>query len=251
MPSKLDIVETFRYGFGRIGTRNGAVLAALYVVVQFATQVTAQSAAADVTAGRLPADAVERAYPLAVDLPAAVAGGLTALLVLAGAVLGIVTMRAFYRDLADFPTAAHTRRLVRTVLVTVVVSVVVFVAVAVGTVLFVLPGVFLAVSLVFSVLAVVLEDAGVVEALRRSWSLTAGNRLRLFVVGFVLVVVSGVVGAAVGAVGIVAPLVGDVGGAVVAGVTSVLGVGVLVGAYRQLSTAGDGAADSERASTAL
>lgn len=235
MPSKLDLADTFRYAFGRIGTRNGLLLVAAYVVVQLGTQVTAQSMAARFTAGRLPTDATGELYPLAVDLPLAVSGGLTALLVLAGTVLGVLTMRAFYRDLEAFPTAEHTRRLVRTVVVTFVVSVIVFVAIVVGTVFLILPGIFLAVSLVFAVLAVVVEDAGVIESLRRSWSLASGNRIRLFVLGFALAVVSGIVGAAFSVVGMAAPLVGEVGGAVVSGVIGAFGVAVLVGAYRQLA----------------
>lgn len=235
MPSTLNLTGALRYALGRIGTRNGIMLMAAYVAVQLVTQVTTQSMAARVMDGRLPTEATGELYPLAVDLPLATSGGLTAFLVLAGTVLGVLTMRAFYRDLEAFPTAEHTRRLGRTVLVTLVVSVVVFVAIAVGTVFLILPGIFLAVSLVFAVLVVVVEDASVIEALRRSWSLTKGNRIRLFVLGFLLVVLGGIVGAAFSLVGMVAPVVGEVGGAVGSGVVGAFGVALLVGAYRQLA----------------
>jgi membrane-anchored glycerophosphoryl diester phosphodiesterase (GDPDase) len=251
MATTLDLTGTVRYAFQQIATRTGALLVAAYVLVQLLTQVTVQSAAARFTAARLPADVGGQLYPLAVDMPLALSGGLSVLLILVGLVLGILTMRAFYRDVEDFPTADHTRRIVRTAVVTVVVSLIVFVAVAVGSVFLFVPGIFLAVSLVFAVLAVAVEDAGVVEALKRSWSLTSGNRIRLFVLGFAFVVLSGAVGVVISVTGFVAPAVGDVGGAVVNGVISVFGVALLVGAYRQLASA-DAAADGrEYETTAL
>jgi hypothetical protein len=235
VPSTLDLSETFRYAFGRIATRNGLLFVAAYVLVQLLTQVTSQSLAARLMADRLPAEQVGGLYPLAVDVPVAVSGGLTLVLVLAGTVVGVLAVRAFHSDLAAFPTAAHTRRLVRTVAVTLVVSLIVFVAIAVGTVLLLVPGIFLAVSLVFAVLVVAVEDAGVIEALKRSWSLASGNRIRLFVLGFVVVVASGVIGALFSAVGLVAPLAGEILGAVATGVVGVFGLALVVGAYRQLA----------------
>lgn len=245
----IDIADTFRYAFGRIGTRNGLLLVAAYVVVQFLSQASTQSLAARLTADHLPADAVGNLYPLAVDVPVALSGGVTVLLFLCGTVLGVLTMRAFHRDLDAFPTADHTRRLVRTVAVAIVVSLITFVAITVGTFLLVFPGIYLAVSLVFAVLVVAVEDAGVIEALERSWALASGNRIRLFVIGFVLVVVAMVVGFVFSTIGAVAPLVGEVAGAVAAGVIGVFGVGLVVGAYRQVATGTGDAVDP--ASTAL
>lgn len=235
MPS-IGIADTFRYAAARIATRNGLLFVAAYVFVQFLSQVATQSLAARFTSDRLPTDAVEGLYPLAVDLPVAVSGGLILVLLLCSTVIGIVSMRAFHRDLDAFPTADHTRRFVRTVVVALVVSLITFVAIAVGTVLLVLPGLFLAVSLVFAVLVVAVEDAGVIEAFKRSWSLASGNRIRLFVIGFVFVVASGIVGFAFSAVGTVAPLVGEVTGAVGTGVLGIFGIGLVVGAYRQVAT---------------
>ncbi|WP_338739588.1 hypothetical protein [Haloplanus salilacus] len=249
MPSTLDLSQTFRYAFGRIATRNGLLLVAAYVFVQLLSQATTQSLAARLTADRLPADAVGSLYPLAVDLPVAVSGGLTVVLFLCGTVLGVLTVRAFHRDLEAFPTADHTRRLARTTVVALVVSLIVFLAIVVGTFLFVFPGIFLAVSLVFAVLVVAVEDAGVIESLKRSWALASGNRIRLFAIGFVLVVASGIVGFVFSAIGAVAPLVGEVTGAVATGVIGIFGIGLVVGAYRQIAPATADAVDPT--STAL
>ena len=239
VPSTLDISETFRYAFGRIATRNGLLFVAAYVVVQLLSQVTTQSLAARLLADQLPSEASGNLYPLAIDAPVAATGGLTVVLFLCGTVLGVVTMRAFHRELGAFPTPAHTRRLVRTTVIALVVSVIVSLAIAVGTFLLIFPGIFLAVSLVFAVLVVAVEDAGVIESLKRSWSLASGNRLRLFAVGFIFVVAAGVVGGIFGVVGFFAPLVGEIAGAIATGVIGVFGVGLVVAAYRQLSTTAD------------
>jgi len=235
----VNITETFRYAFGRIVTRNGLLFVAAYVLVQLLTQATTQSLAARFMADRLPSEATGNLYPLAVDVPVAVSGGLTAVLFVCGTLLAVLTMRAFHSDLEAFPTADHTRRLVRTAVVALVVSLIVFLAITVGTFLLLFPGLFLAVSLVFAVLVVAVEDAGVIESLERSWSLASGNRLRLFAIGFVFVAASGVVGGLFGVVGSFAPLVGEIAGAAATGAVSVFGIGLVVGAYRQLATAAD------------
>lgn len=103
----------------------------------------------------------------------------------------------------------------------------------------VIPGMFPAVSLVFAQLAVVLEDAGVIEALRRSRGLTSGNRLRLFALGLIIVGGGAIAGGVFGFIGVFLPLVGAVASAIVTSVVSLFALGVLVGSYRQL--AGDGA----------
>ena len=58
-----------------------------------------------------------------------------------------------------------------------------------GTIVFV----FLMVSLWFAPLRIAAADDGFVSAMRTSWALTKGNRLRLFVLAFVFLVVLGVV----------------------------------------------------------
>ncbi|QLG60964.1 hypothetical protein [Halorarum salinum] len=235
MSPTLDVGGALSYGFDRLTTRGGAILIGAYVLFQVVTQVSFQSLFAELFAGVLPAERLAQTYPLALDLPIGVSGGSTVLLLIAGSVLAVVTMRAIHDDIDRMPTADHTRRLVRTVVVMIVVSIVTFVAILIGTVFLVLPGIFLAVSLVFAQPAVVLEDAGVVEALERSWSLTAGNRIRLFALGVVIAVVAGIAGGAFSLLGIVSPTVGTLLSSIVSAIMSLFGLAVLVGAYRQLA----------------
>ena len=242
--SKLGLVDAFEFAFGRMATRGGAILIGVYVLFQLLTQVAVQSLVAGFLEGRLPPEMAGQVYPLAVDLPVAVSGAVSLLLVLAGTAFGIVGMRAFYRDTASFPTADHTRRLGYAVAVALVVSVVVSIAVTVGFVFLFVPGVFLAVSLVFAVPLVAIEDAGVVEALKRSWALAKGNRIRLFLLGVVVFVLGLLVSVPFTVLSFVSPVVSDVGSAVVTGVLGVFTLALLVGAYSQLAdAAGDVASD--------
>ncbi|WP_226480622.1 hypothetical protein [Natrinema amylolyticum] len=235
MAAKLSIEQALSYGFDRITTRGGAILLAVYVLFQLVTQVSVQSLFSSLLTEFVSAEEVARTYPLAVDLPIAVSGGLTALLVLVGIVLGVVTIRALYSDIDDVPSADHTRRLVRTVGVLIVVSIVTFVAVLIGSVFFLIPGIFLAVSLVFATIVVAIEDAGIIESLERSWELASGNRIQLLVLGVIIGVVGGLTGFVFGIVGVFAPVVGDLATTITSGVLSLFGAAVLVGAYRQLA----------------
>jgi hypothetical protein len=57
-----------------------------------------------------------------------------------------------------------------------------FPAIMVGFALLFLPGLFLSACLLFVAFAVGAEDRGVIGALKRSWQLSKGNRLRLGVI---------------------------------------------------------------------
>lgn len=235
MDPKLSIGQALSYGLDRITTRGGAILLVVYVLFQLVTQVSVQSLFSSLLAELLSGEETTGMYPLAVDLPVAVSGGLTALLVLVGSVLGVVTIRALYSDINDVPTADHTRRLARTVGVLLVVSIVTFVAVLIGSIFFLVPGIFLGVSLIFATVAVAIEDGGVVESLERSWELTSGNRIELFVLGVIMGVVGGLIGFVFGIVGVFAPVVGDLATTIMSGILSLFGAAVLIGAYRQLA----------------
>lgn len=245
MSPKLDIGDALEYGFDRLVSRGGATLLAVYVLLQLASQVGFQSLFRQLVGGRMPPAQAGELYPLAVGLSAGVGALVSLVLLLASFVFVVVALRALYADLDDVPTPEHTRDLARTVAVIIAVSFVSFVAVGIGFVLFVLPGVFLAVSLAFAQVAVAVEDAGVIEALRRSWSLTGGNRVRLFALGLVVVVASGVVGAVGSALGFVAPTVGGLLSNALSSVVTFYGFAVLVGAYRQLAGEEPAAVDEE------
>jgi len=126
--------------------------------------------------------------PLALPVELSTALGLVLLTALLAETLNVVAVQVFVRDAREFPREALADLPARS-LVSFVANSLAAVAVFVGFVAFILPGVFLAVAF-YQVRAVVaVEGAGVVPALRRSWRLVKGHRIRVLFVLLVVVLV--------------------------------------------------------------
>jgi hypothetical protein len=167
----------------------------------------------------------------------------------------VVLSRALTRpigELSSFPSDLYTRRMGRATLSTFVGGLIVGVAIMVGFAFLFLPGVFLAVSFLFFTFVVGVEDRGIVGALKRSWGLSRGHRLKLAV----LVFLAGVVGGVSGIVGTIFDVAGSaiVGELIVNTVNSVLFVllyGIIAAAYLQLQEGGPQRIGSSGASDSL
>lgn len=59
------------------------------------------------------------------------------------------------------------------------------VIVVIGTILLIIPGIYLALRLQFYTALIVEEDAGIIESLKRSWEITRGQTWRLFLLSLV------------------------------------------------------------------
>ena len=68
------------------------------------------------------------------------------------------------------------------------------IAVAFGFLVLIIPGIFLLVALAFWTVFVAVEDQNFVESFRSSWGLTRGHRLKLLLLGIVVVLASAIVG---------------------------------------------------------
>ena len=223
------------------GARRSASLSGLVVLVLTVLyQIAFLGAVNTIIANLLPdgvrpteAGAIGFSLPLSTDAAAVLA----VVSFLFGTGVFMVAARLLARDtttLASLPATAFTRRLGRALPSLVVVNLVLAVVIPLGLALFVVPGLFLAVSFQFAVFAVAVEDHGPLGALRRSWTLARGDRWRLLV----LVVLFGVVGGVSGALGslfsLADPLVGQLVSVGVTSVFLVLMYGVLADAFLQL-----------------
>lgn len=190
----LQLTDAISDGSRRVVTRTGGVLFAALLVSQLLLVTSLNT----LIAARLPPEApavVGLLLPVSETLAGIVLFGTLVL----SAVYFVVLGRAFSRPLSElstFPAELYTRRIGRATVTMLVAGLVVSVAITVGIVLFFVPGIFLAACFLFVVFTVGVEDRGVVGALRRSWSLSKGNRLRLSVVVFLIGVCSLVVSAA-------------------------------------------------------
>jgi hypothetical protein len=233
-PMTLHLTTALVDGSRRVLTRTGAVLFVLLLVLQTLLVTSLNT----VLAAEIPSAAAD-VLGLTLPVSGPVAGAILAGTTLSNAVYFVVLSRAFARplpELASFPAALYTRRMGRASLTMLVAGVVSFLAIMIGFALLFLPGLFLSACLLFVVFAVGVEDRGVLGALKRSWQLSKGNRLRLGVIVFL----TGVGGALIGVV----PGLFQLAGAAAAGDLATIGLnsvlftfvyGIVADAYRQLT----------------
>ena len=63
------------------------------------------------------------------------------------------------------------------------------VIVTIGTALLVVPGIYLAIRLQFYYAAIVDDNAGIIESLKRSWAMTKGRSLELFILSLIMLLI--------------------------------------------------------------
>lgn len=184
-----------------------------------------------------------------IGLSAAVAGLLSIVVTLLGLVVTAAALRTFVTDDTEtLPGDRFTHNL-GWLLVNLIVGWIVFaIAVAIGFVLLIVPGFFLLVSLFFWETVVAVEDENFVDGFSESWDLTRGNRWWLLLLGVLVLVISAIVSAIFGAIGIVGGgwfdlLVGQIGSAF----AGVFVLATTARTFTQLVAARTAAADEESA----
>ena len=220
------------------------VLTALYVGI-FTISVNT------VVANQLPpAVRQEAQVGLALPLSSAVAGILALLALVFGMVIYIAAARAFTREGPDSGTidgSLFTRRIGRTVVSAIGANIIVGISTSIGLVLLVLPGIFLMVSFAFVLFVIAVEDARVIDSLRRSWGLARGNRLRLAALLLLIGVLTGLLSSLGSVVSIVNPAAGTVVSLLVTAPLAIVGYGIIADAYLQLRDADSDVGESEAA----
>ena len=231
----LRIGDTLGGGIGRAFTYSGVVLMALLFVYQVIFTVAANS----LLLRYLPATAAESSqFVLSATIPPAVAGAGVVAGLLFGVVLNLVGARSLTREreaLDSMPAELFTRRIGRATLSAVGANLFIGAAVSVGFVLLVVPGVYLAISFLFAIFVVGVEDERAIDALWRSWALAGGNRWRLLALMVVIIVATGI-GSSIGSVlSFVNPAAGELLSLAVSAVFIVIGYGILAEAYLRLA----------------
>jgi hypothetical protein len=234
----LQLVDAITDGIKRVLTRTGGVLLALLLAQQLLLFTSINT----LLAAEAPPAAAD-VIGLTIPVSGTVAGAILLGTLLFSGVYFVVLSRAFARplpQLSSFPTELYTRRVGRATLSTLVGGIVVFVAVMIGFAFLFLPGLFLAACFLFFTFAVGVEDRGTISALKRSWILSKGNRLRLVTI----VLIAGIIGTLVGLVPTVLQLAGAsaLGDLVTILTNSVLFTvvyGITAAAYLQVARGGE------------
>lgn len=230
----LQIGDAVGNGIRRAATYSGGVLMAL----TFLYQLVFLGSTNTIVREFVPPEAQPSGDPaLLFPVPPTVAGVLAVLALLFGMVMLIATTRAMVRDveaLSTLPSELFTRRIGRALLSAIGANIVVSVAVVVGFALLIVPGIFLALSFLFVVFAIAVEDERALDAMRRSWQLAGGNRWRLLALFLIVVVGSTVVSGLGSLFAFVAPIAGQLASMALSAVVSIVVYGVLADAYLQL-----------------
>lgn len=176
----------------------------------------------------------ESAGPLAVSDSPLVGGVLLLVSMLVSEAVRVVSDRTFVSDATE-TLYQPGRNLGPATVYGFVAGIVALVATFLGTLVFVIPGVYIALGLYFFRQEVAVFDKGPVDALSGSWSLTKGNRVSLLLLGLVLAVLSFLVDTVAGAVfGPLSTLAAIVASIVVSAFVIAFASASVAGAYRQL-----------------
>ena len=231
----LNIGDALSAGAEKLTTAAGVQLGVAYVVLLLVTVVGSNSMSAEIPS---PPGSEGMAADPALALPIGFAGG--AVLFLLGMVLNlglaIVAFRTLDHDaseLGSIPSGVTDGLLKRAVFL-VIAGIVQTIAIAIGWIALFIPGIFIAVSLIFTQVYVAIEGEGPFEALSSSWSLAKGNRFPLFGLGVVITVI-GMLTLIPSFIALVfSPIAGVVVMYVILAFFSVFQLGVMVDAYHQL-----------------
>jgi len=192
----LDVSRAWHRGFERAAAQNGLVLILLFALLGILSQAIG-AGVSDQLMGSLEGDLTGAGvnpnvpgHPLALDVSPVVLGVLSIILALAQLVLMVVAIRLFLsEEMRSFEMERYTDGLLLPVANLLVGGIVFSFIVSIGLAFFVLPGLFLFVSLLYFAVVVVDEDSNFIEGFSDSWRLISGNRLRVFglVAGIVII----------------------------------------------------------------
>lgn len=232
----LDIGSAVSRCVARLTTPAGGAVLAAFVVVNLLTEVLYNSLAVALS----PATTTPAMQTLSLPLPDLVAVGLALATIPLSAGVSVVAARVLVRErseLSSLPPGVFRRRIGMATITAILANIVTVIAVAIGLVLLIIPGIFIALSLLFTTVLVAVEDAGVFGALRESWGLASGHRLRLFGLMLVVMLVALAVGLLTVPVSIAAPVAGRVVSQLASAIVASFSIGVIADAYGQLRAA--------------
>lgn len=185
-----DVLEE---GLYRTFTRNGLVLLGAIFAVNVVTSIGWSSliyeeavALFDEFFAEFPelAEAIDDPadlFPLAVDIPDPIALGIVVVGVLFSVMLLAIAVRVFHSDLeSSIPTELVFDNIAWVAVNLFVGSIIFAILWTVGLVLLILPGIFVFVTLIYFVAVVSVEDRSFIDGMSRSWRLTKGHRIGVF-----------------------------------------------------------------------
>lgn len=234
------MLEVLKTGLKRTFSRTGLTLIGAFYLLNVFSNVVNDSLTAQAELSQTGAGLGASSMPLAIQSgPSSLWAGLLALSVVINLWLTIGALRNLVnRRFESLETEFFKENLGMPALNMFVGSIAFLLIVGLGTLLLVIPGIYLLVSLLFWSIFVAVEDDNFIDALKNSWELTKGNKIDLFLIGLgllglgvlaslILAVPGMVLMSANQSLGVLISLVGNAFG-------TVLGLTTLSHAYNEL-----------------
>lgn len=250
----IQIGDALSRGFDDLTSDRGIAVLAIYLVYGIASTVIAFSFAGQIFDQLLQESELTREefvqmsggtdfFALALDVSLPVLGLLLLVTMILGVIVRIVAMRAFASDSPEaIPMDEVTRNLGRTFVFSVLAAILAFILVMVSLLGLIVGALVAAFLLYFVQYAVAIDDAGPVQALKKSYGVVAGNPVEALVLIIVLAVLSFVVSFVAGLVPVGEPI-GTLLSTLFTQVVTVFTLATLTDAYLQ-ATGQRGAEDA-------
>lgn len=258
----IDIGRAFSEGFSRTFARNGLLLAAIFAVIAFVTTILFQTLSVGIVEGMLELfqevspeevgipqeeydetiaelevllDELTEEMPLALPVSASLAAGGLFVLALIAEAASIIAVRVFATDETEtIPNELITRNILLATLNGFIGGIIVWGLIIIGLVFLIIPGIFLAVAFYFLRQEIAIQDKNFIQAMADSWRITKGNRIEVFAIGLILVIISQLEAVAGFTDFILTHVGATVLAALFAGLLGVFGAAVVTRAYVQL-----------------
>lgn len=216
----VDIGEIVSTGFKRTFKRNGLILAGLMLVISLFNTVVNQSLFSQIPS--LANEAGQMAYPLAINMPIPVAGLLQLIGVIISTVVGIGAVRTLVSlETRKLPRSNFTENILMPLLNLLIGGIVYGVTLLAALAIPSIPGyglilaginivgiilaiigfiagfglmLYLMTALFYWNIFIIVEDQNFMKAFNSSWEATEDKRLKLFIAGFLVVLISAIIG---------------------------------------------------------
>ena len=237
----LDIGSALVDGAKRTFKKNGLIIAGLFFAISILSTVASNSLIqAFIDEGVIPSEYAMTEVPLALGISSTASGILLAATFVLSGIFALASLRTLVSNETEtIPREYFTRNIVWALLNLLVGGIAFSIAFFLGLIAFIIPGLFILVSLYFWNVFVIVEDQNFIEAFKSSWNLTEGNRLELFGLGVIVVAIgfaTGIVGWIVSLITalIGIPVVSTVFQLILNSFVSVFSIATLAQAYNQL-----------------
>ncbi|MCJ7450785.1 MAG: hypothetical protein MUP58_03535 [Candidatus Nanohaloarchaeota archaeon QJJ-9] len=205
----LDLADILKHGFEKVKNSAGLKLIVVYFFVTGLLQIATASFFTVMMEKLFPSmmgaskvqSTLQQQTPLALIDSVAASSLLGILAFLASIILFITAIRTFLEGKEEsIPKRFYAEDLLRPGINTAIGGLVVAILVGLGLLAFIVPGIYLGLALMFFTVYIVDKDLNFLDAMKKSWHITKGHKIELFILLIILSAINGAIGFGTGLV---------------------------------------------------